>query len=158
MRRCRRALVALATLALASTLSPPGAAASAAVTDDDDDLIAEDAWVMVKLTHGGKTHEHPGYLGVAGEEMILTLDSAAGAHEVSIALELDDAAKWSAKIAYKVAGKSRLTGDKAIRPKTWVTFKSTDGKSKVQLRLDPDSDGAEDIDLGQGKGPLDGLK
>ncbi len=159
MRRSLRPLVfvSLASLLALPVLVPEVSADPTAATEDDDDFVGAEAWVKFKLTHGGKTHKHPGYLAMSEEEMILTMGKGGAAHEVSI-LVTEDGGRWSAKVAYKVGDKTVVTASKEIRTKKWVTFKSEDGKSKIELHVDPDSKGGEDIEVGKGKGPLDGLQ
>lgn len=146
---------------LAGPLSSGSVAASTAeptaAAGEDDDLIPEDAWVKLELTHAGKTRKHPGYLANADEEMVLTLGQGDAAQEVSILLTEADG-KWTAKINYKVGDTVVVTAEQKIRTKTWIDFKSEDGKSKVRLHVDPDSSGGEDIDVGKGDKPLDGLE
>ncbi|MEM6992683.1 MAG: hypothetical protein AAF721_19370 [Myxococcota bacterium] len=160
MRRTLRPLVSfsLGLLMALPFVASSAVASDAVATGDDDDFIGEEAWVKFKLTHAGKTHKHPGYLAVAEEEMILTMGKGGAAHEVSIIVDKGDSGKWSAKVAYKVGDKTIVSASQEIRTKKWITFKSEDGKSKVELHVDPDSKGGEDIEVGKGKGPLDGLK
>lgn len=146
--------VVLSSASVASAAAP----SPVAMDGDDDDFIGEDAWVKLKLTHAGKTHKHPGYLAVTEEEMILTMGKGGSEQEISIVLDKDDAGTWSAKVVYKVGGTTVVTGSQDIRTKKWITFKSADGKSKLELHVDPDSNGGEDIDLGKGNKPLDGLQ
>lgn len=155
----------LPLLALAASFAGPFSSGSAEASTalptiaagEDDDLIAEDAWVKLELTHDGKTRKHPGYLANADEEMVLTLGKGDAAQEVSILLT-EDEGKWTAKVSYKVGDKVVVTAEQQIRTKKWIDFKSEDGKSKLRLHVDPDSSGGEDIDLGKGDKPLDGLE
>jgi|GEM_PF-2052292 len=151
----------LPLLMLAASLTTPVAYAASAMPtaagDEDDELIPEDAWVKLELTHAGKTRKHPGYLANADEEMVLTLGKGDTAQEVSILLT-EAERKWTAKIHYKVGDEIVVTAEQEIRTKTWLEFKSEDGKSKVRLHVDPDSSGGEDIELGKGDKPLDGLE
>ena len=152
----------LALVSLLASLSLPFALAAvapaAAAMDDDDEFVGDEAYVKLKLTHDGKTKTHPGYLALTGEEMILSMGKGDAAQEVSILLERGEDQSWSATVAYKVGGAEVLSGTQTIRTKAWVAFKSADGKSKVELHVDPDSKGGDDIDLGKGNKPLDGLK
>ena len=151
----------LPPLVLAALFASPIAFASntpsAAATGEDDELIPEDAWVKLELTHAGKTKKHPGYLANADEEMVLTLGKGDAAQEVSILLT-EAEGKWTAKITYKVGEKVVVSAEQKIRTKKWIAFASEDGESKVRLHVDPDSQGGEDIELGKGDKPLDGLE
>jgi len=140
---------------LASPVILPTSAHARNAAEDDEEFLADTAWVKFKLVHDGKTHAHPGYLASAQEEMIQSM----GPHEVSIVVDRSDAGQWSAKVKYSVNGKLIASGEQNIRTKKWVTFKSADGKSKVQVHLDPNAtDSGDDITLGKGRQPLDGLK
>lgn len=155
-------LVSLLLVSVASPLAAPVIAPVAHATEatalGDDDFVGEEAWVKFKLTHDGKTHEHPGYLAVAEEEMILTMGEGSAAHEVSLIVETSDAGQWSAKVVYKVGDTTLVTASQDIRTKKWISFKSKDGKSRIDVHVDPDSKGGDDIEVDKGKGPLDGLR
>ena len=126
--------------------------------DGDDEFVGDEAYFKLKLTHGGKTRTHPGYLAVTDEEMILSMEQGERTHEISIVLARSEEGQWNAKVAYKVGDKTVVTGARDIATKKWLKFKSEDGKSVVEIHVDPDSKGGETLDLGKGNKPLDGLQ
>ena len=153
-------LIALGLAAALPIAGPVSAADSMddSMDDDDDDFIGEEAYVKLELSHGGKTRKHPGYVAVTDEEMILSMGSGDSAQEVSILLTHGEGDTWNATVRYSVGGTAVVTGKQDIRTKKWIAFKSEDGKSSLKLHVEPGGKGGEDIDLGKGNKPLDGLE
>jgi hypothetical protein len=129
----------------------------AAEGDDEQQPVGDKVLVQLKLTHDGKTHEHPGYMAHVDEELVLSLTEE-HAYEVSILLTKSEG-KWTSTVAFRSDGKEVLSGKKqGAKPKGWHNFKSASGKSTVAIRFDPDAKRTDEVELPGGKAPLDGLK
>lgn len=138
---------------------PAPAAAVDEVSHDDDDMVGDEAFVMFSVEHDGQRAKHPGYLGITGEEMILTMSKGDRTFEVSIFLERTDGGGWKATIKYSVDGRQVLSESKSIKPKKWLLLTSGDGKSKLSIQVDPDRRRADEIQGGGGDNdPLGGLE
>lgn len=152
-RRVRHFAVVLATLLTAPLLATPAAHAAEEGAPAQGDKVL----VKLKLQHAGKTHEHPGYMAVAGEETILELTAGEHTYEVSIQLEKRDG-KWVLGVVFTADGTEVVSGkNAAAKPKTWIEFKK--GKDTiVSLHFDPTAGRKDEVELPGGKGPLDGAK
>jgi hypothetical protein len=152
-RRVRHFAVVLAALLTAPVLGslPAHAAEEGAPTEGEKVLV------KLKLQHGGKTHEHPGYMAVTGEETILELTAGEHTYEVSIQLEKRDG-KWHLAVVFTADGTEVVSGkNAAAKPGSWIDFKK--GKDTVvSLHFDPSAGRKDEVEMPGGKGPLDGAK
>lgn len=151
-RRARHLAIVLASLLLAPLGAPSAAGAADREATEGDKVL-----VQLKLQHAGKTHEHPGYMAVLGEETILELTAGEHSYEVSIELQKNDG-KWSLAVTFVSDGKEVLSGKKdGAKPKSWLEF----GKGKasaVSIRFDPSAKRTDEVDLPGGNAPLDGVE
>ena len=152
-RRVRHLAVVLATLLAAPIVTPAPAQAAEGGGDGQGDKVL----IKLELTHAGKTHEHPGYVAVLGEETILELTQGEHTYEVSIQLAKVEG-KWALAVVFTADGTEIVSGkNAAAKPKSWVRFKKGDG-SVVSLWFDPSASRKDEVKMPGGKGPLDGAK
>jgi len=141
------AFAALLTAPAASASTPAPVAANAA---------AEKIFVQLKIESGGKKLKHPGHKMETGEELVLVLNEGKKKHEAVIYVESTDDG-YSVEVTYSAGGKQKLKGTQPAKGDAWVTFKSDDGKSKVMVNIKAGGKRKDDIDVGGGNNPLDGL-
>ncbi len=150
-------LLPVVAAAFLSALPTPTRAAS-----DADDAMpvaaeAEKVFVQLKIKNGSKELKHPGHKMETGEELVLVLTEGKKKHEVMVYVESADGGGYKVEVVYKAAGKERVKAESSVKGKTWVEFKSDDGKSLVSLRVNPGNKRAEGLDMPDGDNPLDGL-
>lgn len=144
--------------AFLSALPTPTQAAPVASADDAQAVVAaeERVFVQLKIKNGAKELKHPGHKMETGEELVLVLTEGKKKHEVMVYVESADSG-YKVEVVYKAGGKERVKAESAIKGKTWVEFKSDDGKSLVSLRVNPGNKRADGVDMPDGNDPLDGL-
>jgi len=116
----------------------------------------EKVFVKLKIETGGKTLKHPGHKMETGEELVLVLDQGKKKHEAVVYVESTDSG-YSVELTYSTGGKQRLKATKSAKGEAWVTFQSDDKKSKVSVKVNPGNKREDNVDVGGGDNPLDGL-
>ncbi len=149
----------LLPFAIAAMLSAPAASASvSAEPAPAPAAAAEKIFVRLKIENGGITLKHPGHKMETGEELVLVLNEGKKKHEAVVYVEATDDG-YSVEVSYTAGGNKKI--DKATKPAKadgWVTFKSADGKSKVSVNIKAGGKRSDEIDVGGGDSPLDGLE
>jgi len=152
----------LLTVAFAALLTAPVAPASASAAPVSTpaptaaEAAAEKVFVKLKIETGGKTLKHPGHKMETGEELVLVLNEGKKKHEAVVYVESTDDG-YSVEVTYSTGGKQRLKSTKSAKGEAWVTFQSDDKKSKVSVKVNPGNKREDNIDVGGGDNPLDGL-
>lgn len=150
--------VAFAALLIAPVASVSAAPASTPVltTAPIPAAAGEKVFVKLKIETGGKTLKHPGHKMETGEELVLVLDQGKKKHEAVVYVESTDSG-YSVEVTYSTGGKQRLKATKSTKGEAWVTFQSDDKKSKVSVKVNPGNKREDNVDVGDGDNPLDGL-
>lgn len=152
----------LLTVAFAALLTAPVSPASASAAPvssssaEAQAAAAEKVFVKLKIESGGKTLKHPGHKMETGEELVLVLNEGKKKHEAVVYVESTDSG-YSVEVTYSTGGKQRLKATKPAKGEAWVTFQSDDKKSKVSVKVNPGNKREDNIDVGGGDNPLDGL-
>jgi len=151
----------LLTVAFAALLTAPAAPATASAAPvltpaPSPASAAEKVFVKLKIETGGKTLKHPGHKMETGEELVLVLNEGKKKHEAVVYVESTDEG-YSVEVTYSTGGKQRLKSTKSAKGEAWVTFQSDDKKSKVSVKVNPGNKREDNIDVGGGDNPLDGL-
>jgi hypothetical protein len=136
-----------------------GTSASAEIDDGAEVRAqAEDALglLSVKIKRGDKTLKHPGHIMIRDEQVVLSLKQGDRVHEVTVFVEPTDAG-FKFEVAYTDNGALVLSGELTAKPKQWVKIKNDNGKTWVQLQLDPEKKRKDGVDIPDGNNPLDGL-
>ncbi len=116
----------------------------------------EKVFVKLKIETEGKTLEHPGHKMETGEELVLVLTEGKTKHEAVVYVESSEGG-YSVEVTYSSGGKQHLKATKSAKGAAWITFQSDDKKSKVSVKVNPGSKREDNIDVGGGDNPLDGL-
>ncbi|MBV1856821.1 MAG: hypothetical protein KUG77_00315, partial [Nannocystaceae bacterium] len=91
-----------------------------------------------------------------GEELVLVLNQGKKKHEAVVYVESTESG-YSVELTYSTGGKQRLKATQSAEGEAWVTFESDDKKSKVSVKVNPGSKREDNIEVGGGDNPLDGL-
>lgn len=118
--------------------------------------VGEKVFVKFKIESGGKTLNHPGHKMETGEELVLVLNEGKKKHEAVVYVESTDSG-YSVEVTYSTGGKQRLKATKPVKGEVWVTFQSDDKKSKVSVKVNPGNKREDNVEVGGGDNPLDGL-
>jgi hypothetical protein len=145
-------LSALVVLAAAVTPAPPARASATAVSEDS---ATDTVLLKVKLTRGGKTLAHPGYMATIGEETVLAFPPAGDTpQEISVILRKAKGG-FAGTVAYRLGNKTVVEGKVVAKGKKWATVKK--GSVSVGILVDPESTRPDELDLPDGDAPLDGV-
>ena len=150
------AALLIAPVASASTPASTPAVSSGFTAAPTPAAAGEKVFVKLKIETGGKTLKHPGHKMETGEELVLVLDQGKKKHEAVVYVESTDSG-YSVEVTYSTGGKQHLKATKAAKGEAWVTFESDDKKSKVSVKVNPGNKREDNVDVGGGDNPLDGL-
>ena len=118
---------------------------------------ADSLFVKLKIENDGKKLQHPGHKMESGEELVLVLNEGKKKHEAVVYVEATDAG-FSVEVTYSAGGTEKLKGTQTAKADSWITFKSEDGKSKVQVFVQAGGKRKDGIKIDGGDNPLDGLE
>jgi hypothetical protein len=143
-------LALLGSLVLAQPVAAEAADGVAATQMDAMGLLS------LKVKRSDKVMKHPGHILQSGEETTLVLKQGDRVHEVTVYVERVEGG-FKFEVAYTDNGSLIISGEKVGKAKEWVKLTSGNGKSWVQLQLDPSKKRPDGVDMPDGNDPLDGL-
>ena len=110
--------------------------------------------VKVKVARGKTKIAHPGYLVTRDEEVTIVMKKGGRAHEVDFLFEQADDG-YTMKVVYRDNGRKILTEVVPIKMGEWM--KLGGGGATVHVLVDPDAKRKDELELGEGKQPLDAV-
>ena len=136
-----------------------GAAADDDVASDDtpapEDDVVRKAVLKLTLKRSGKTLEHPGYVVELDEWVTIVMTQGKRTHEVDFVYAQGEGEGYDVEVVYRDNGKKVLEDKQVATLGEWLELKS--GKTSLELFIDPDAKRVDNVELGEGDNPLDGM-
>lgn len=108
--------------------------ATAAAAEDES---AKEALVELEIHRDGAVMAHPGSVAKDGEDLVFTVDKDGKRHEVKVRFVSSGEDAFNVSLTYKAGGKKLVSGKAKAAAKDWAAVASKDGKTRVQVRINP---------------------
>lgn len=160
LRTARWAQVGLVGVAAMMLLPAPNSAhASSTEAEPTSDTAVDTVLLQMKIHLGDRELVHPGHMAEVGLEHILELTETKGGetrtHQVVVALEAVEDGGFRAKVVYKDNGRAVVEGTTQLPDRKWAKVQK--GSKAVSLRVDSSAKHPDEIEIGGGNNPLDGI-